>query len=128
MRHSRAYRWRDQLRQLTANHPHDPGLLERAIDDGPPAVGSLVSVPLRGLGDVTRADVEITTAPIAPGDYLLFCTNGITDALALETIAAQFAGGRGAQAIVDEVLDATELAHAEDDATAVVVRVSDASP
>lgn len=121
--HSRVYRWRGQLVQLTADHPPEPRILERGVDDNRADIGALVSMPLRGLGDVARADVEITTAPIAAGDYLLFCTNGVTDALARETIAEQFASGRTAQPITEGLLEAVELTRAEDDASAVVVRV-----
>jgi PPM family protein phosphatase len=119
--HSRAYLWRGQLVQLTADHADEPPL-DHAADDGRRGTGVLVSAPLRGLGDVARADVEITTAPIAAGDYLLFCTNGVTDTLPPEAIASQLAGNRTARSVADDLLAAVELADAEDDASAVVVR------
>lgn len=122
--HSRCYLWRrGELRQLTRDHRRAPRGLDELAEDDRRALRSLVCVADRGVGDASGDDPEITTAPLEHGDAILFCSNGVTDALSAATLARIFDPALTASNLVQELLAASNTAHAEDDATGVVVRI-----
>jgi hypothetical protein len=51
---------------------------------------------------------------------LLFCSNGVTDAVPTSLLARSFEGGPVATSIATSIMAAAERAGAEDDATAIV--------
>jgi serine/threonine protein phosphatase PrpC len=122
--HSRCYLWRrGELTQLTRDHRRHPPGLDELEDEDRRALRPLVCIADRGVGGVSGDDPEITAVPIEEGDVLLFCSNGVSDALPPSDLASYFAPTLAAGSIADELLAASESAGAEDDATAIVVRI-----
>lgn len=120
--HSRCYRWRSgDLQQLTTDHRRHPRGLDELAEDERRLLRSLVCVPMRGVGEGDAP--EITTAPIEQGDFLLFCSNGVSDVLPAPTLARHFGPGMAARSVAGEILEAAEIASADDDVTAIVVRI-----
>ncbi len=87
---SRAYRWREgRLVQLTRDH----SLLQEQLDIGlitaaEAAVSSNRNLVTRALGVEDTVLLELTDAPVAPGDVLLLCSDGLNDMLGDDDIAA----------------------------------------
>ncbi|MCM1037113.1 MAG: protein phosphatase 2C domain-containing protein [Bacteroides sp.] len=112
---SRVYRWRyESLRRLTTDHSER----ERTGDSSVPAnlIYNAVGVP--------GAFVEVTdlTAdmPVIDGDVYVICSDGLSDMIDDDAIAAILDSGGGAGRLVDAALEAG----GRDNCTVIVLRVS----
>jgi PPM family protein phosphatase len=122
--HSRCYLWRrGELTQITRDHRRAPAGLEHLAEDERHAIRSLVCVAERGIGDAAGDDPEIATTQIEEGDVILLCSNGLSDAVPVGIMAEMLHPGLDAASTVRALLDAATRAPADDDATAIVVRV-----
>jgi PPM family protein phosphatase len=109
---SRAYLLRaGQLHQLTRDHTYvqmlvDSGLLSQEAAAASKARHVLVNA-LGGSDEGVQVDIE--RVPLANGDRVLLCSDGLTDAVDDDTIRALLADGATAaavcQALVDRALD-----------------------
>jgi protein phosphatase len=119
---SRAYRMRDRaLAQLTSDH----SLVAEMVRAG--TLTPKEARKSRHRGVITRAvginseiAVDVTTLPVRPGDRFLLCTDGLTDMVPDEEIAAVLARGAPDAAVEALIRKANERGGA-DNITAVVV-------
>jgi len=108
--------------------PRD-GLLQVSVDDNPPpAPGQrttfLVTQALGGTAKYRAITPHVTTAPVAPGDRYLICTDGLTDPLPndiLDGLLREYDDGRAAF----ELWKAAIAAGGRDNITLAVVRIAD---
>lgn len=82
------------------------------------------NVITRALGPRARVRVDMTATDVRPGDRLLICSDGITGALDLTTIADVVSTAAGPAAACEQLLDRAVEAGAADDVTALVVDVT----
>lgn len=123
---SRAYLYRSStLERLT----RDDSLVQQMIDRGEltpceafghPASHALV----RFLGSGAEQGPNQTVRLLRPGDRLLLCTDGVSDALRDERIAELLGTVPGAQAAAEALVRAAERCDGRDNATALVLDVS----
>lgn len=124
---SRAYLWRDNgLELLTCDH----SLVEEQIRAGVlNRAQSLESneqhVLLRVLGGAPDVDVDLQEVPVAPGDYLLLCSDGLTRMVPDRALADAIGRLRVPQRICDYLIDAANRNGGADNITVVVVEVVD---
>jgi PPM family protein phosphatase len=122
--HSRCYLLRrGGLTQITRDHRRAPAGLEHLAEDERREIRQLVCVAERGIGDAAGDDPELATAQIDEGDVILLCSNGLYDAVPEGGLVEALHPELDASSIVRTLLDAATRAHADDDATAIVVRV-----
>lgn len=122
--HSRCYLMRGgALRQLTRDHRRAPAGMENLGEDERRAIRPLVCVADRGIGDALGDDPEIATSQIEEGDVFLLCSNGLSDAVPAGRLVEMLDPALSAASMVRELLDGARRARAEDDATAIVVRI-----
>ncbi len=126
---SRIYRWRaGRLDRLTRDH----SWAQEQVDAGRMSEAEARTHPRRHL--LTRAVsggappvTDIGIVPLAPGDRLLLCTDGLPLALRDDEIAAivggKYADAPGATAC-DALIGAANLAGAPDNVTVVVIEIS----
>jgi protein phosphatase len=122
---SRAYLFRDaQLRQLTRDHTVAQRLVEQKhIIRVEAASKHLQSVLTQSLGDHGRpVAADVSHLLLHDGDWLLVCSDGLTDMVADAVIAAAFASGAAAQAICQSLLDLALAAGGKDNVTVAVAR------
>jgi len=120
--HSRGFLYRDGgLFQLTTDHT-----LENARGDAvrPVAMGytkkDLTHVVTNTVGGRSQVDVAIEHIDLLNGDRLLLCTNGLTDAVGENDIAATLALQRRPEDDCQRLIDLATHARAADDVTVVV--------
>jgi protein phosphatase len=119
--HSRAYLFRDGvLIQLTATHTLDglnagrPVPIERAKrDSGHVITAALGTHP-------TLASLEVEQIKLLPGDRLLLCTNGLTDAVGEDEMASALAARRRPVEECRWLTDRAVAAGSQDDVTVIV--------
>jgi PPM family protein phosphatase len=118
---SRAYRLRHAfLKQVTTDHiVHHEGLAELPIEDAR-AVRPLVQLLTRAVGNALSAEPDVHVEAIAEGDVLLFCSNGLSDALERHAMAEILLDADNLEVACDRVLEATT--DADDDVTVVLVQ------
>lgn len=119
---SRIYRLRGgRLDQLTRDHSLYAQLDAMGVAEKPEGIGHIITRAI-GFGDDAEPDLRVE--PLAPGDVFLLCSDGLTDPLDPETIAAMLSiddAGRAAEGLVSAAYDAGGT----DNITALVVRVGD---
>ena len=119
---SRAYLARDgALRRLTEDHTVTAEMVRRGeLTEAAALDHPHRAVLTRALG--VRPDLEVgaTYVPVAPGDLLLLCSDGLFRLVSDEELAAQLLAGRSPQATVDTLLELA-LARGGDDNVSVVV-------
>ncbi len=115
---SRVYLLRDgELRRLT----EDNSRLEQV-----PAPGTLRH--FGGVIDPGSMQLAIGTFEVGPGDRLLVCTDGVSDAVAEDRLRTLLEVVPEASRAVQTVLDAATARGSEDDRTAVVVDIGEPRP
>ncbi len=127
---SRAYRSRGgELLQLTRDH----SVVQELLDDGrlsPAAVRQHPQshVVTRAIGAADRLDVDSVEVALEPGDFLLLCSDGLTDCLAEPEIIAHLNAPSPDAAC--RRLVAAALEHgAPDNVSVIVIRIDgDAAP
>lgn len=120
---SRLYRWRSgQLCQLTRDHSQ----VQEMVDLGilPPAQAyrhPQAHVITRAVGVQARCFVDLTAFDAQFGDVFLLCSDGLTGAIAPQTIAGILPVGSADDA-TEALIDAALGQGASDNVTAVVVK------
>jgi protein phosphatase len=108
---SRAYLWhRNRLARLT----HDHSLTEN---------GEHKNVLLRALGREATVDVDVRELAVQPDDYLLLCSDGLTNAVPEAAVSKTIARVRDPQRICDELVKMANRRGGPDNITVVVVAV-----
>ncbi|MEU6216509.1 PP2C family serine/threonine-protein phosphatase [Streptomyces sp. NPDC047022] len=105
------------------------GLLQVSVDDSPPLepgqrTTSLVTQALGGTSKYLAIAPHVTTAPLAPGDRYLICTDGLTDPLpndVIDGLLREYDDGRAAF----ELWKAAIAAGGPDNITLALVRIAD---
>jgi protein phosphatase len=121
---SRAYRFgRDGLERLTRDH----SLLQEQVDAGLLTPRQAATAPQRNI--VTRAvgveaGVQLDTLALQaqPGDIVLLCSDGLTDMLGDEEIAAILATDSSLQGLCARLIDAANAAGGADNVSVVLTR------
>jgi len=125
---SRAYRLRaGDLLQLTRDH----SVVQELVDDGrltPDAVWQhpQAHVVTRAIGAAERLDVDSVEVPLKPGDYLLLCSDGLTDCVAEPEIIVQLSAPTPDVAC-QRLIAAALHNGAPDNVSVVVVRIDGAA-
>jgi protein phosphatase len=123
---SRAYLFRDeQLTQLT----RDETLAQAFIDSGadPDAVQKYSNVLLNSFGcDQEDITAQIHEVEFDVGDQLLLCSDGLTDMISVETIAAELRQHADPQAACDALVDRALESGGRDNVTVVLAVASQA--
>ncbi len=81
---SRVYRFRDKLQQLTRDHSLKREMITR-MTQGPLPSKHVIT---RAIGTSPRVEPELAIAAVLPGDIYFLCSDGLTDAVAHQEIAA----------------------------------------
>jgi protein phosphatase len=106
---SRAYLWhRNNLVRLTRDHS--------CSEDG-----ANKNILLRAIGREATVDVDLRELAMQPGDYLLLCTDGLTNAVPESAISSAIAQVRDPQRICDELVDLANQRGGPDNITVVAV-------
>lgn len=106
---SRAYLWhRERLERLT----HDHSLRGTGLCD---------HVLLRALGREPTVGVELQELAVQPGDYMLLCSDGLTNAVAEASLCDAISRLRDPQRICDHLVDEANRNGGPDNITVVVV-------
>jgi len=122
---SRLYRLRGgELALLTADHTYfgHEYLNQEVIPTSLPHTNQLV----QALGIEGAVDVAAAASPWQVGDLFLLCSDGISGQLDVATLQAQLAARGDLQSIGDALLRAARDAGGKDNASGILVRVSDA--
>jgi protein phosphatase len=120
--HSRAYLFRDGgLFQLTTDHT----LEQQRGDTARPAAlthakKDFTHVVTATVGGRAQLDVAIEHIDLLTADRLLLCTNGLTDAVSENDIAATLALSRRPEDDCQRLIDLASHARAADDVTVMV--------
>jgi PPM family protein phosphatase len=105
---SRAYLWRGRnLERLTRDH----------------SVADRQNVLLRALGREPDVDVDLSEVPVAQGDYLVLCSDGLTRMVPDEAVADAISELRDPETICRHLIDAANRCGGMDNITLVVVEV-----
>ncbi|HEX7137958.1 MAG TPA: PP2C family serine/threonine-protein phosphatase [Vicinamibacterales bacterium] len=108
---SRAYLWhRNRLARLTRDHS--------LTEDG-----AHRNVLLRVLGREATVAVDVRELAVQPDDYLLLCSDGLTNAVPEAAMSSAIARLRDPQRICDELVDMANRHGGPDNITVVVVAV-----
>lgn len=124
---SRLYRfWKDELELLTEDHTLAQqyvreGIMEQA--DADRWIGRNMLV--KGLGIDTEVDPDVTEVDLAADQVYLLCSDGLTDAISNQDIAAILREhGDSLQNAVDRLIDAANDNGGPDNITVILTRVS----
>jgi protein phosphatase len=127
---SRAYLLHDgELRQVTVDH----SLVEELVQEGrltadEAAVHPQRSIITRSIGTDALVDVDVYPVELALGDRLLLCSDGLTDMVQTDAIAATLRREVDPQRAANQLVDAANQAGGVDNITVVVVAVTDEAP
>lgn len=122
---SRTYRIHaQQFVQITSDH----SLVAEMVRDGELEADQAEHHPARhivtrALGLTPAVDVDHWLMPVVAGDGYLVCSDGLTNEVGDEEIAAVVAGAASEQAAVDALIDRALAEGARDNVSAVLVRV-----
>lgn len=122
---SRAYLYRDgQLRQLTRDHTVAQQLVDRKyIDRVEAAAQHLRNMLTQSLGDHARPITpDVSHMLLQDGDWVLVCSDGLTDMVPDATIAAVLGSGAAAQPTCQTLVDLALAAGGKDNVTVAVAR------
>ena len=127
---SRAYLFRDgELRRITTDHSHVEELVrDGKITEDEAAVHPMRSVITRALGIDETVDVDVYPVELAPGDLIVLCSDGLTDMVHEDTIAAELRRESDATRAATRLVDTANRAGGVDNITVVVIAVTDEEP
>lgn len=125
---SRGYVLRDGvLYCLTRDHSQVQAMVDRGLIRQEEAAGHPMShVLVRAVGTRPGVEVDVVTDEVQPGDVFLLCSDGLTNRLSDEEIAA-ILGANAHQAALDRLIGLTLDRDAPDNVTAVIVGASEAT-
>jgi protein phosphatase len=86
------------------------------------------SIITRALGVDASVEVDVYPVELAPGDVLLFCSDGLTGMLQPDVIAAELRREDDPTRVATKLVDAANAAGGEDNITVVVVAVTGEAP
>lgn len=121
---SRAYRWRDdQLTQITRDH----SLLQEQIDAGlltPEEAARSVhrNLVTRAVGVEPDVELDVHGHEFRPGDLLLLCSDGLSDMLPDERIAAVIREAADLAGLARALIDAANAAGGRDNISVILVQ------
>jgi protein phosphatase len=124
---SRAYLLHDgELRQVTDDH----SLVEEMVREGKlteeeAAVHPRRSIITRALGVDDSVEVDVFSVPLADGDRILICSDGLTTMVRPDDIAGLLRRESDPTRAANLLVDAANAAGGEDNITAVVIDVED---
>jgi serine/threonine protein phosphatase PrpC len=127
---SRAYRWRaGGLEQITRDH----SLLQEQIDAGlitpeQAAVSNHKNLVTRAVGVEDTVLLETHVHQIQPDDWLLLCSDGLSDMIDDEDIAAVLRAHDSLPAAAQALVDAANEAGGRDNISVVLVRAHGVAP
>jgi protein phosphatase len=127
---SRAYLLHDGgLAQVSRDHTYVQGLVDTGQLDARAAWRHpWRNVVLRSVdGDPLDRGVDLVPVPVAPGDRLLLCSDGLTDLVPDEVVAELLAAG-DPESAADVLVRAAIAAGGKDNVTCVVLDVVDGPP
>jgi serine/threonine protein phosphatase PrpC len=122
---SRIYRWSaDGLEQLTTDH----SVIANMIAQGQAEPDELYTHPhrsivYRSIGDKPLVDVESDMAPLAPGDRILLCCDGLWEMVRDDGIEDVLMQEADPQAACDLLVQRANAAGGEDNISAILVQV-----
>lgn len=122
---SRAYLWRGRrLDQLTRDH----SLVEEKVRLGLLSREESLeaedrNVLVRALGREPQVEVDLAEVPLMEGDYLVLCTDGLTQMVSDDTVAEAISKLREPQKISDHLVNLANRNGGVDNTTVVVVKV-----
>ncbi len=125
---SRAYWWHaGQLQQLTEDHTWynqilRAGILPANSEDWPNR-----HVLSQALGASTMIAPEVGQVALQAGDFLLLCSDGLTDMLDDTEIAKQFSGTGTPETISQALVDEANRLGGKDNITVIVIRATSSS-
>ncbi len=125
---SRIYRFRKhELLQLT----HDHSVVQQLVDGGLLSAEEARTAPnrniiTRALGIDSAVEVEVLQDQVQVGDLYMLCSDGVTDMLDPEALAALFEANPAIGNLVDAVVDAANAAGGVDNISAIIVEVTGA--
>jgi serine/threonine protein phosphatase PrpC len=108
---SRAYLW------------HRKGLVRLTHDHSFAEAGDNKHVLLRVLGREAHVAVDVREFAVRPGDYVLLCSDGLSNAVPEATMSTVIAKLRDPQRICDELVDMANSHGGHDNITVVVISV-----
>ncbi|HSJ54663.1 MAG TPA: protein phosphatase 2C domain-containing protein, partial [Anaerolineae bacterium] len=121
----RAFRWNaDGLEQLTTDH----SVVASMIANGQAAPDEIYTHPhrsviYRSIGDKPSVEVDTDIVPLAPGDRILVCSDGLWEMVRNEGIADVMLQEADPQAACDLLVKQANLAGGEDNISIVIVLV-----
>jgi protein phosphatase len=108
---SRAYLWhRDHLERLTRDHSVHDARIRR-------------NVLFRALGREATVGADIRELAVQPGDYVILCSDGLTNTVPEATLSESIARLREPQRICDHLVDAANHNGGPDNITVIVVEI-----
>jgi protein phosphatase len=126
---SRVYRMRDRALELLT---HDHTRMNEYLRLGASRESALMMPDhtslSRALGTRERVDVDVRMEDARPGDTLLLCTDGLSNAVSDAEIARVLAGRSDVEATAEALLGIAGARGAQDDATCIVLRWAAAGP
>lgn len=122
---SRAYLWHNNsLEQLTRDHSLvEAQVRAGVIDRARSGESKEQHILLRVLGRDPDVEVDVSEVPVARGDYVVLCSDGLTRMVAEQTVAGAIARFREPQRICDYLVDAANRNGGLDNITVVIVEV-----
>ena len=121
--HCRAYRLRDgQLEALTEDHRGLNSYLWQGVALDVAQRRPDKDALTRALGLKEKIDVTSRMEDARPGDVVLLCSNGISDAISAKQIAAVLAGRSDLAATADALIAGAQARGGPDDVSCVVLR------
>jgi serine/threonine protein phosphatase PrpC len=122
---SRIYRVSPQsIEQLTTDH----SLVERLIASGQLSREEARYHPQRNvvyrtIGDKPNVEAETSIHTLAPGDYLLLCSDGLTGMIEDRIIQKLILDAPSPQEACERLISAANAAGGEDNITAIVIQI-----
>lgn len=123
---SPAFRVRDgRCEKLTMDHTLVHRLVEQGDLEPDEAWGHpRNNVITRAVGPRDDVDVDTTSADVRGGDWVVVCSDGISDAVRPEVIAELVASSSDASSACDRLVEAALRGESSDDLTALVLRIA----
>lgn len=123
---SRAYLWDGQLKLLTRDHSYVEALLEQGqitFEEARSHPRKNVIVQAIGLQDEDKLRVGGNRGNLPPGAVLVLCSDGLSDVLDCDRLAALLGSGESLQARSEALVQAAVEAGGRDNVTVVLVEL-----